>query len=463
VINNRNLYYFTAILLAFLFVMPFGYLVEFTNPAKDDFCLAMSFNEYPTLVKKWYFNLNGRYINALITSVPFVGNELRKLFLYFLFIFTGIILYVFSKKIMNYYRIKDSNPYALLLSTLFYITIIAKAPSLNELFYWYSSATVYLLSFLFFLIFLISVLKTMMGYRAPFITIGFTAVLLNGNNELFIGITNFLLFLLLVKSFLQNRVLNFSFLILNIVSWLSSAAFIFSPGSTNRQQQFDYGGNLIGSLKVAVIYGGKFIFESLLDPTYFFFYLFTFILFYRYSEIKKKKVLNPLHLMIVSFICLGSMFFIVYYATGLFSIRTGRIGDVVSMVMLTFVFLNIINIAVFFKTRKRIIYIDRYYLQLIAVVGFVGSLLIVNKNYLDAHSDFVNGRFQAYRKEFKSRDSILKQSENEKITLKPIKGTHIMHSGDGYLEGEEIMKNCYIRYVNRKYDKDFTEIKIKKP
>lgn len=461
-LSKKNLYVLITIIFSILFILPFIYVLRFATLATDDFCRASSTSEnYVSVVKYWYFNLNGRFINAIITSIPVYDSFVYQFLLYVQFLVLGILLYALIKGIMRIYEIDFKNYRSVFLSVLLFIIIIANAPSLYELFYWYSSVTVYLYSFFFFILFLLFTMKEYSGLKSNYFLIAILIILLNGNNELFIGITNFLLLVLLIRHYTIKRKLKTFLLFLNLISWVSSAAVIFSPGSVTRQQQFHYGGDFIGSVRVAILYGGKFVLESLLEPTYLLFYGFIFLFIYRMVRSDKAKYLKPLYLILISFTCLASMFFIIYYATGLFDVRIGRIGNIVSMVMLIFVFLNITNFAVYIKIKKNSIFVDTLYPAIAVLLIFMIVLIFRNKNYADLQSDFANNRFEQFQDKMQKRESILKYTSDKYLVLKPVKGTLLLKSGDAYLQQEESMRSCYTSYINKKYNKTIKSIEIK--
>ncbi len=461
-VSKKNFYALTTIIFSVVFILPLIYVLRFARLATDDFCRASTSSEnYVSVVKYWYFNLNGRFINAIITSIPVYDSFVYQFLLYVQFLVLGLLLFALIKGIMRFYKIDFKNYRSAFLAILLFITIIAKAPSLFELFYWYSSVTVYLYSFFFFILFLLFTMKEYSGLKSNYFLIAILIILINGNNELFIGITNFLLLVLLMRHYIIERKWKSSLVFLNLVSWISAAAVIFSPGTITRQQYFNHGGNLFGSVKVAILYGGKFIMESFLDPTFLLFYSFIFLAVYRRTKSGNKNYLNPLYLALISFICLGSMFFIVYYATGLFGVRDGRIGDLVGMIMLIFNIINIINLAVFFKNiRNYKVLNSRYPLSVIFLI-FVLIIIFNNKNYAGLQSDFANNRFEQFQEKMQQRDSILKYTTERYLVLKPVQSTFLLKSGDTYLKHEEDMNSCFIDYVNKNYNKTIKSIEFK--
>lgn len=461
--DKRILYYFISGILLILFVFPFIYITKYTFLTADDFCRAsLTSKNYFTIVSDWYLYLNGRFFNAIITSVPIFGHFWYRVMLYLQFFLLGVILFSFLKTIFTSYELPNKNYTSLFLTSLFLIVIIAGAPSLYELFYWYSAVTVYLVSFMLFVIFFRFIIKEHFN-QSNYILIAFIIISLNGNNELFIGITNFLLLVILVKKYVQENTLNISILLLNLVSWISSIAVIFAPGTLARQGHFSHGGNLLGSIKVAVFYGAKFILESFLNFPYILFYIFLFLFVYRiYRPSNINKYLHPLYLMVVSYLSLASVFFILYYASGLFNVREGKIGNLAGMVTFIFIAVNVLNFAVFLRSKKNYKIFESRLLAVITLLLFLIIVLIKNKNYVALQNDFANNNFEIYNQEVLQRINFLKTTENERIILEPIEGTGIMNSGDGAFNAYDQLLICYKEYINQNYNAGIKDINIKK-
>src|SRR5690606_19305046 len=150
---------------------------------------------------------------------------------------------------------------------------------------------------IFFLLFLIAIFN--FNYRKSYqvIMISLLIILLNGNNEMLIPITNLILLVILLERIIFQKKSKLNYLFLNVVSWLSSLAVIFAPGNINRKTYFDEGGYFLNSLKASVLSSGMFILKSLMEFPYFFLYLGLFlIIFYeiRKQRIQSYKYMHPL-------------------------------------------------------------------------------------------------------------------------------------------------------------------------
>lgn len=464
-IDKKTFYYLVSGILLVLFISPFIYITKYTFLTIDDYCRAsLTSNNYLNVIFDWYPNLNGRYFNAIITSLPIFDLFWYRSLLYLQFFLLGAVLFNLIRSILSCYQLPNKNYTAFFLSAGFYIFIIAGAPSLYELFYWYSSVTVYLISFILFIIFLGFIIREHFNQRSNYILIAIVIISLNGNNELFIGLTNFLLLVTLIKRYLHDKVLKIYLIVLNLVSWISSAAVVFAPGSKTRLDHFTYGGNFIGSLKVSLFYGTKFILESFLSFPFIFFYIFLFLFVYRiFKPSNINKFLHPLYLLVISFVSLASIYFILYYATGLFQVREARIGNLVGMVTFIFIAFNILNFAIFLHSKKKYTILNSPLPGALSLLLFLALLLANNKNYVAIQRDLANNSFENYKQEVLQRINYLKTTKEEQLLLEPINGTFLIKSGDVALYLDDQIMTCYKSYVHQNYNSNIKDIEIKKP
>lgn len=461
--SEKNWYLGTSIILILLFIIPFLYISKYAVFVSDDLCRinSLSLEEYFSTLKFWYLNQNGRFINAIITTIPIGSLFLYRLILSLSFVVLGLALFRFMLGIANFFRINYTKYQLLLLTVIWYIVIIGILPSLYEFFYWYAAVTVYLYGFSVFLLFVLVCMKLYKGGRVNPLYVIMLIIFINGTNELVVGIVNLLLLILLSIDYLKRRKINLRILLFNLISWICTAILVFSPGTSLRRNQFHYGGNLIGSMKVALIYGTKYIFLYLFEFPYILFYLLIFVLSYR--SINKKFRLNsfpPLYLGIISFLCIISLFFINYYAIGLLS-HHDRIANIVRLVMMTFFLLNIVNLAVYLRRRKFVPQISNRYIPPVIGLILLSILFFQNKNYVDLRLDFKDDNFNKFERALTVRENTLKSSSDTVVKLKRIEGTRILASGDKVMNFVWVQR-CYREYINEKYDKDIQEINITK-
>lgn len=454
--------YYFSLFLILIFILPFIYLSKYVVLISDDFCRVapFSFSNYLQAIKFWYLNLNGRFINAIISSIPTYNILVYRILISLGFVFLEISFYRFIAKISRLLGSKVDKAKVFYLSILLFIYILSFLPSIYEFFYWYAAVTVYLFSYIAFLLFLEFAVKIYQEEKVNFSLFVLVVIFLNGNNELFIGITNSIVLFLFLNYYLKNKKLNLKLLIVNILSWISTLILLLSPGMLSRRGEFHYGGNLWGSLKVAIIYGTKYTFLHFIELPSLFFYLFFFIFLYKYiSRSNPLKYISPLYLGIVSFLCILSQYFLIYYATGLLQ-HTGRVGNIIRLTEFAFLILNILNLVVYLKTRKKIKILNNTYLTFSVLLIFFTFLLVNNKNYHDLKIDFTSNSYDRYEKEFQQRSKLISDFSNDTIQLEKIFGTRLLRSPDRLLENNKWIRDCYINLINNKYNTHIKEIEF---
>ncbi len=464
--QRKFTYLIISIFLIVVFILPYIYISKYTVFVADDLCgtFDISFLEYLKVVKNWYFAINGRYTNAVISSIPINNLTIYRVVIASQFLLLGYILFRFFKKLTGLFGFQLHSSRLSLLVSLVYINIIAILPSPFEFFYWYAASTVYLFSFVIFLLFLEMILKYYLNQKVNALWMLFLIVFLNGNSELFIGITNLLLLGILVADSLKNRKLNWTFLVLNILSWISTLAMIFAPGMSARRGVYEYGGNLYGSIKVAILYGAKYFVLYFFEFPFIIFYIFFFIFIYKNIKLKDNlRFLPPMYVLVVSYLSFISMIFTIYYATGLLSIHDGRTGNIVRLVYLILILLNIINLAIYIrrKTDFRIPYLS--YFGVATGLLFLVTIALNNKNYNALYVDFSQHRFEHLEKELAERNRKLENiaKEQDTLKLKMISGSLILKSGDEVLKSQEWAKDCYLKFVNKRKGLKLKDIQFK--
>ncbi len=441
-------------------ILPALWLIQYTHLRLDDFCrFDSSFTNYLFNIQSWYFTLNGRYINSLLSHLPVYNLSVYRCILLFLLIGFSLSSYNFFKKIFSLFGVKQDSLSIVLLSLFFLVVILSILPSIDEFFYWYAAASVYQVSAIFFMFFLIHILEFWIYDKTNFYVLAILIIILNGNSELLLGVTNFLLLLLLLKDLYYKKCLKLSLIILNMLSWLSSLIMINAPGMSLRRSMYDNGGDLLVSAKVALIYGTKFIALSLADPLVILFIVFLF-LFVRNikigSEIQHRRI-NPIILGLVSYICILSMVFIIFYATGsFFSYNTGRAGNLLLVVLMLFVIINLINIIFYYNLP----WID-YRISYIVAILFFGMIFFSENNTQRLFRDMIYSENRKYADDFEQRQRSIVQQEGDLLILKPIKDTRILKSGTNNLKRQSWVRGCYLDYVNMKYNKHFKTLKFK--
>ena len=449
------------IVLLILFFGPLFYISRFIFLSTDDFCMAIkAYENFGGNFWEWYNYINGRYINAVFALMPVYNLSVYRIIIITLILLLGGALFWFVQKLFYCYELQANFHKKLLLVILLYLVLIAQLPSLFEIFYWYSAAGPYLLSFIFLLLFLGAALTYFFKRKMNFLFFALVIILINGNNEILILLTNFILMLLFLGDWIKRRELNNRLLVLNIISWLSSLAVILSPGTVSRRGLHDYGGDFIGSVKVSFFYGAKFIILNLTQIPYLIFFLIVFLWIYNTVKDTEKRFIFPLYLLTISYLSVTSVFFIVYYATGLFDVYVGRIGNMAGMLVFIFAFLNVFNFAVYLRSKSNYRILRSSYYSPVLISVLLVFLIFKNENYVNIRKDITEGNLVIYKDEMEKRFRLLAESNEKTIILEPIEGTRILKSGDKYYVGQEWLQYWYTEYINIYLGKNFERINI---
>lgn len=464
--NRKLLKIVFLLIIALVFLGPFLFITKFTFLSADDFCRSSaSFENYFQNIFNWYKNHNGRYTNALLSYLPVYNLQIYRWILGCSIFFLGITIFCFIKKVFEFFHLEKKTTNVFFIALVFYITAISQLPSIYEFFYWYAGTTAYMYSIILFLLFLIMLFNFELGKKPNIIFGSLIILLLNGNNEMLMGISNFLLIVILVKNFISNWKISKKILLLNIVSWVSSLVVIISPGSINRQTQYPEGANFFYSLKSAVLSSGIFTIKSLVELPYIFLFIWLILFVIKAGKDNEAKnsinVHNPIVLFIISFIGLVSVFFIPYYATGILKVNEGRIGNMIHIIFWIILFINLINYSLYFKRlipRSKII-IPNFFSH-VFLMGFLVLILINNINYKNIYEEISKGDFEKYEKDVKYRERLLQNSKRNKIVLKRISGTKTIQHYDITKDSTDWVNSCYKNMINHKYDKNFKSIII---
>ncbi|CAM4153181.1 DUF6056 domain-containing protein [Gillisia hiemivivida] len=459
------LYWSFSIAAILIFILPFFYIIKYTHFAADDFCrVPADFDHYFENVAYWYMNITGRYTNGFISYLPLYNLEINRLVLKILIVGLGLISYLFINKSFDYFKIAISKTKCLLISVLFFIALISQLPSVYEFFYWYAASTVYLISIIFFLLFLIMIFN--LNYKNPYqiFIICLLVILLNGNNEMLIPITNLILFGFLLEKIIFHEEINLKYLLINVISWFSSLIVILAPGNSNRQTYYAEGGDLLHSLKSSVLSSGMFTLKSLIEFPYFLLYIGLFLFIFdetRNQRIKTYKCIHPILLFGISIILLASVIAVPYYATGYVKINDGRIGNMIHIIFLILLFINLLNSTIFFN--KRMVFKKVKFFKKISIGLFIFFFLLVpftNQNYLDLYSDFKNGSFAKYDLDIEKREEKLRVSDLGEIRIIRIKGSRTIKHLEITKNPKEWENQCYTAFINKKYNLNIRSITV---
>ncbi len=455
--------YSLSILLFTVFLVPVLYITQYTQLFADDWCrTTTNVQKFIPNIILWFEALSGRYINAIFSYLPVYNLLVNRFILGISVIFLGFVLYYFINKIFLYYGSKTGRSQKIFLTVLFYVTIIGQLPSLFEFFYWYAATTVYLYSVIFFLLFLGLLFDLEKEQNVNLWLGSLIIVLLNGNNEMFLGITNFLLLVLSAKYYFDQKKSARKVSILFLVSLVSSLFVVLAPGSRNRQSYFPEGGDFFSSIISSVLSAGMFSLKSMVEFPYLLFFigLFLFVLSLK-NEKKGTTFYNPIAFAVISFIAVVSIFFVTYYAVGYVKTYEGRIGNLIHIIFLIFLFVNLFNLAVWL--REKVIWkldvappISRG-----IFIIYIAALFGYNSNFRDIWLDITGGGLEEFSLAMEERSQLLKQNKSKRMELPGIKGTRVLEFQDITKDAEDWRNKCYRKMINDEYGYDLKKVKIK--
>lgn len=449
--SRKKIYLAFSIIIFFIFIGPLIYISGFVNLYSDDFCSSLlAPNASVSSLIEWYQTLNGRYVNAILSAFPVYDISVYRFIISMNIILCSGAIVLCIHQLFKIFEIDFKNYQVLFIGLSFFIFLIAGMPSLFEFFYWYASSSVHLIGFLLFLFFLNFSLKVYLQKRWYFLPAVVLVVLLNGNNELFLGFSNFTLLLLLILRFIKIKQIDAKLFVLNLFSWLSTLGVLLSPGTAARRSQFNYGGDVFISAKVAILYGGKFILENILEwPLILFFLAFFFLMLRAASGEKALKNISILPMMLISYLGFISIYFIKFYATGLVERDTGRIGDLLHIVLYVLILVNILNLALYVSKKHYFKSIKVSITPEILLILFFMGIALLNDNYRNVRLDIVSGDLDRFRSEIREREKKLNYFKGDHLVIRKIDDTRVLRSGDRLLMAEdwEWLRYCYLQYL----------------
>ncbi|MGO4913032.1 DUF6056 family protein [Leeuwenhoekiella sp. W20_SRS_FM14] len=451
------------ITLLIMFIVPFLMVTQYTFLSADDYCrFNSSFSSYSENVLDWYLVHNGRFINALWSSLPIYELVVYRCILFFFMFLLGTAIYYFINGLSVFYLIGLTRYEMLFTTLLIYILIICQLPLLYEFFYWLAGASAYLLSLVFLLFFLGILFKSKFQLdQLVTLKLSILLILINGNNEILIPFTILSLLAHLVYSFFKSRRFIVRSVILNFVGILSSLVVILSPGSINRQSYFPEGKQFFLSVINSILSAGFFTIKSLIEWPYCLFYLaFGVFLIKRIKGISGTKCLNPFICLGLSFILLTAVLFVPRYAVGNLSVNSSRIGNMIHFIFLILVLINLFNVTFFLKSKFNNFKI-RYFDYELPFIIFLGYILLFNPNYKGVIQDYRDGQLDRFVADFNTRLELIQNSSQSELALKKIEGTNILRIYDITINPDDWQNTCYRSAINSRFSKNFKSLRLK--
>ncbi len=419
---NKKTKIIFSLIIFFITIVPLLVLSFYVHPATDDFgfahTLATSSIWKSTL--EIYQTMDNRLVGNFLTLLFCRTGNLflfRLQFFLFILLFFSSIFVLFNT--INKFFLKSSLEDLLMLFSLFAFLFVGYNPNIAECFFWHPGIIIWILSIVLFNIFLSLVIYELKSDNRSFlrfITIAFLSFIMTSENEImfiFMGIFGLLLVYDLIKKHFYDRGKVVSLIIILIIG---ACIVLFGSGNYIRLKYI--------SIQQHIGYFSLFKYNSLLLRKFFFLYgvvIFNIVLIPFYYSITKNidKYIAPLRLLFISLIVLLVLFLPSLIAKLLYSFR---IQNVVYYFSLILVFVNFINITIWFRETNRLkIKNYRKYLSLAILYLFVGYSLQKTTVLRNIYTDLFTNKVMLFDKEMIQRDTQIRSSKEENIVIYPIK------------------------------------------
>lgn len=449
-----------------ILLIPFLYLIRFAELSGDDYTRAiMNINDFSLNYSDWFFSHNGRFINGLLSILPIYGRYTFKVILLINFIAIPVILRILIKRFVRFSEIDVDNSVINIAALLLTLLIIIQLPLPVEFFYWISSMTVYSFSLLCFLMFIYGLLGVKQNTKNAVLVASIFSLLAIGNNEIFILLNNYIIFLFSIHFYLKFSKVSSKLVVIQIFSLASGLLVILGPGSKSRQSHFEDGGNILGSIILSLKNTVSLIANQFLnigDILILVMIIFLSILIV-YSN-RSNNLMKSISIIKLGSISVGAIFLIILtpnYAMGGISYNAGRLGNLIQILLLLILFVNILNFCVkkkdwfiFFLKKTKTLY------SIILVVLFLN--VVVSDNYLNLLEDFRNSSFHKQEIGLNNRINYLKNTNENTIVLEKRYKSKTLNYEELTVNKEHWYNKSYILYLNSKYDLSLESIIVLK-
>ncbi len=459
-------HYCFLLVLTIVCIGCFFFVYPFVTLNLDDYCRATwDINNYVLNVKEWYFHHNGRYTNALLTSLPIYEKPMMQFSLITLFVINITALFYFITSLFHVAFNQIDFKFVFLTSILILSSIISFMPDIQSYLYWIAGATVYSFS-ASLILFISGLLIRAVSFKKTLI-LALLIILLIGSSELYIIAVSFGLMVKQIAVFLSSKKLSYKVLFLQLIAVISSLAVYLSPGTSNRHGLMKSGGKFLASIYHSVTESLSFSFQIFFSLEGFFLIaIFMALSLILHRENPSRKIsLSGILVFSISAIILMTVVFILYYAAGFFVERDGRVGNVITLIVILLLFLNIFTQMRYLICKNIVVNaIPLTYLYLTLALAFVGCIYN-STNYRLIYTEISQNNFLEREKSINKRDLLIRQAvinNDEVLTLSLLKESKLLPDNN-YLITEELwLEGCLLEYYNKVYQADFKQIKITK-
>ena len=405
-----------------IYINPLIYLSFNVFPATDDFGFAASLRDSNiwSISKGIYLTMDnrlcGNFITLLFCNSDTILIHRLQFAIFILLLFSSIYLVLFE---INKLYLKSSNLSVFILFTLFSFLYIAYNPGINEAFFWYPGVAVWSSSLLFFNILIYSIIKyfSTVKYKSVFLSIiSFFIFILTSQNEIMF-LLMFVISLILILSYFNKsgKPYRSQIILLLVILAIGAAIVVFGPGNYERLK-FISDKQPVTLLKVlisnALLYRKIFLLSDVL--------VFNLLLLplYYYLTSNVEAFYKPRKLLLLSVILLFIFILPSIIAKTLYSFR---IQNVVYYLSLILVFVNFLNLSVYLRLKKIVVfrYSNKY---LLILVVFLSIIYLSKKESVirTIYSDIFTKKIENYSFEMLEREKTILNCENDTVFVKPI-------------------------------------------
>lgn len=415
--DTQKRYKWLLIVLLILLLIPYLYISKYANPVADDLIYAFNGkkNELAFLLKRDYFNWNGRYVsNVLVFTNPMVRNsyELYKLAPVLLILLTLVAYLLF---IFTLFRNLLDMKLKLILSLLLCLLFLYQMPIISEGIYWYTGAVTYQLANIVLLIYITSLISYTQGkyiLKNKIIHLFVSTCLLIaciGFNEIHMIVLLVFAFISLWIVYKNNLQHKSFFIFLLIVTLLFSAVMYFAPGNTARAGLASENHQLIHSLVFSLAQTIRFFLEWTSSIPLL---VLSFLYYHLNAKLSDKILLFSRSFYLSPVYSCMLLFFIIFIAVFPPYWATGMLGQhrTLNVAYCLFLLLWFMNLTVCFNTYKNV---DKTIKPLdIQLCKLLLVLVVISfsftKNGYGLLSDIFYGKAKSYDEQMKERYALMR-------------------------------------------------------
>ncbi|SCX92049.1 hypothetical protein SAMN05192588_0269 [Nonlabens sp. Hel1_33_55] len=455
------------VIVCFFVLLPFSFVTNYVDLSEDDYGRAiLFFDNYCVNYFVWLKQHNGRYINAMISLLPLYSLPILKTVLGLNFLITPWVIKMFVQRLSITFGVRLRNINSYLVAVVLFGLMIFQMPLLVEYFYWMAATTVYSFSFLSFLMICYFLFDVRKGSKKAVVGAALFTIVATGSNEIFLLLTNYVIFISLILFWISHKKLNVHLLAVQIVALVSSSIVILATGSSNRRDNYAAGGDIVDSIVLSLKNTVSILFNQFttLNDVLILIAIGSTALFVATQTKVSKNLqsLNPMLLLLLSIVALFLIFFTPNYAMGSVSYNNGRVGNLIQILLLFILFTNCLNFIIYYRIHQTILPFVNSLFSRIAVLVLLFATTLTSVNTQNLYLDFYDGSFARLEQDRKLRVETVKINRSNHLTIPPLYKTRTLPY-DGITTDPIAWQNrYYTEYINQKYDPDLLSIRLGK-